>query len=329
MLLPAHQQVPEMSTPGANIKHSIFSLVFITFVYIGVLFVMDMRKNIFSELLTLSSILPAAMTISFLSYVVRYFRWHWLLKRAGHALPAGQGFLAYLSGFALTATPGKIGELLRIRYFSRLGVRHQLVISAFIYERAFDLIVVLLIALLAAVQLGAFPLISSFVLLVIAAVFLFSRNPSWLVYITAKLRSYHFRKLSKLVKALKDGLQGIHLWFSLPDICVSFALGLMAWLLASYAFVWLLNNLGLDIPALSALAIYPISMLIGAASMLPGGVGSTEAAIVVLLTALDTPLTIATVAAIGIRISSLWFSIICGLLAMSILEYKNTCNTLR
>ena len=37
-----------MSTPGANIKHSIFSLVFITFVYIGVLFVMDMRKNIFN-----------------------------------------------------------------------------------------------------------------------------------------------------------------------------------------------------------------------------------------------------------------------------------------
>jgi uncharacterized protein (TIRG00374 family) len=318
-----------MSAPAVNIKRAVFSLVFITLAYIAVLLIIDLKKNIFDELLTLSSILPVAMTISLLSYVFRYGRWHWLLKRAGHTLPVVPGFLAYLSGFALTATPGKIGELLRIRYFSRLGVRHQPVISAFIYERAFDLIVVLLIALLAAVQLGVFPLISSFVLLVIATVYLFSRNPSWLVYITAKLRSYHFRKLSKLVKALKDGLQGIHQWLNLPDICVAFALGLIAWLLASFAFVWLLNNLGLDIPAISAIAIYPISMLIGAASMLPGGVGSTEAAIVVLLAAFDTPLTIATVAAIGIRISSLWFSIICGLLAMLILEYKNIRNTHR
>ena len=318
-----------MSTSTVNIKHATLSLVSIIIFYVCVLLIIDVKKNIFSEISTVVEFLPVAMTISLLSYVFRYLRWHWLLKRSVNHVPAWPGFLAYLSGFALTATPGKIGELLRIRYFARLGVRHQLVISAFIYERTFDLIVVLSIALLAAVHLGASLLISSFVLLVITAVFLFYKNPSWLGFIAVKLRSHHFRKPSKIVKALRDGIQGIHPWFNPLDVFVSFALGLIAWLLATYAFVWLLNNLGLDIPALSAIAIYPISMLIGAASMLPGGVGSTEAAIVVLLAAFDTPLTIATVAAIGIRISSLWFSIICGLLAMLILEYKNTCNTHR
>lgn len=315
-----------MSTSIVNIKHAAFSLVFITFAYIAVLIIIDLKKNIFSELLTLSSILPVAMAISLLSYFFRYCRWHWLLSRAGSPTAIGPGFLAYISGFALTATPGKIGELLRIRYFSRLGVRHQLIISAFIYERTFDLIVVLLIALLAAVQLGAFPLISSFVLLVITTVFLFYKNPSWLGFIAVRLRAYHFRKLSKLVKALRDGLHGIHIWVNPVDISISFALGLIAWLLASYAFVWLLSNLDLNLPLLSAIAIYPISMLIGAASMLPGGVGSTEAAIVALLAMLDMPVIIATVAAIGIRISSLWFSIFCGLIAMLILEYRNTNN---
>lgn len=318
-----------MSTSIVNIKNATFSLISITFAYICVLIIIDVKKNIFSELTIIVEFLPMAMAISLLSYVLRYFRWHWLLRRAGNSIPTWPCFLAYLSGFALTATPGKIGELLRIRYFSRLGVRHQLVISAFIYERAFDLIVVLLIALLAAAQLGASSLITTFVLFVITAVFLFYKNPSWLVFISVKLRSYHFRKLSKLVKALRDGLQGLHLWINPLDICVSFALGLIAWLLTSYVFVWLLIKLGLDIPVLSALAIYPISMLIGAASMLPGGVGSTEAAIVAILAALDTPLTIATLAAIGIRISSLWFSIICGLLAMLVLEYKNTYSPLR
>lgn len=316
-----------MSSPFVNIKHATLSLVSIICVYICILLFIDVKKSVFSELSTLLDFLPIAMSISLLSYVLRYFRWHWLLRRAGKSMPAWPGFLAYLSGFALTATPGKIGELLRIRYFSRLGVRHQLVISAFVYERTFDLIVVLSIALLAAVQLGASLLISSFVVLIITSVFLFYKYPSWLGFIAVKLRSYRLRKPSKLVKALRDGIQGIGPWFNPLDVSVSLALGFAAWLLASYAFVWLLFNLGLGIPVLSAIAIYPISMLIGAASMLPGGVGSTEAAIVVLLAALDTPISIATVAAIGIRISSLWFSIICGLCAMLILEYTNTRST--
>ena len=138
-----------MSTSTVNIKHATLSLISIIFVYICILLFIDLKKSIFNELSTLLDFLPVAMSMSLLSYVLRYFRWHWLLRRAGKSMPAWPGFLAYLSGFALTATPGKIGELLRIRYFSRLGVRHQLVISAFVYERTFDLIVVLLIALLA------------------------------------------------------------------------------------------------------------------------------------------------------------------------------------
>lgn len=312
-----------MSSSRLSFKRATLSLILISLIYVFVLVIIDFKKNIFNELLTLSSILPIAMAIAFASYLFRFFRWHWLLSRIGHSLPPGISFLSYLSGFSLTASPGKIGELLRIRYFSRLGVRHQDVISVFVFERAFDLITVLAISMLAAIQLGAFTLITTFVLLAITTVILFARHPSWLGYIAIRLRALRFRKLSKLVKTLRDGLHGIHQWANLPDISISFILGLIAWLSASYAFVWLISNLNVELPFLSAIAIYPIAMLIGAASMLPGGVGSTEAAIVVLLAMLGTPVTIATVAAIGIRIASLWFSIICGLISMLILEYLN------
>ncbi len=315
-----------MSTSRASIRRAVFSLVFITLAYVTLLVVIDLKKDIFDELVTFAAILPAAMIISLLSYLVRYIRWHRLLSRAGHNTPTGIGLLAYLSGFALTATPGKIGELLRIRYYARLGVRHQRIISAFIYERAFDLIAVLMIASLAAFQLGAYLFISSFVLCVLTVVILFAKNPSWLGFVSMKLRTYHFRKLSRMVKALRDGLHGIHIWINPADISMSLVTGLTAWLLTSCVFVWLLVNLGLEIPILYAVAIYPISMLVGAASMLPGGVGTTEATIVALLVALETPVTIATVAAIGIRIASLWFSIVCGLIAMAILEYRHIQN---
>lgn len=64
---------------------------------------------------------------------------------------------------------------------------------------------------------------------------------------------------------------------------ISIFLGLAAWTLTSCGFLWLLSNLGLSIPPLEAFSIYPMAMLVGSASILPGAAGSTELSIVLLL----------------------------------------------
>jgi glycosyltransferase 2 family protein len=56
--------------------------------------------------------------------------------------------------------------------------------------------------------------------------------------------------------------------------------------------------------------------------MVPGGIGATEAAIVLLLMAQGVLLAPAALAAIAIRLSGLWFSIACGLVAATILERR-------
>lgn len=63
-------------------------------------------------------------------------------------------------------------------------------------------------------------------------------------------------------------------------------------------------------------------MLSGAASMIPGGVGTTEVAIVAPLSTFVVPLDVATLSAIGICIASLWFSVFCGFLSLFSLEFK-------
>jgi uncharacterized membrane protein YbhN (UPF0104 family) len=97
-------------------------------------------------------------------------------------------------------------------------------------------------------------------------------------------------------------------------------LGLVAWTLTSLSFVYLTGHLDLQIPVQQALAIYPLSLLVGAVSMLPGGLGSTETTIVALLSLYTENLSLAVLAAIGIRFSTLWFAIVCGLLAIVRLE---------
>lgn len=302
-------------------KPALISFGLITFGYMMVLIWVDSRNQIFTELPGLLSLLPILISLSFLSYLIRYLRWYWLLSRAGNKTKVFSGYLAYLAGFAFTATPGKLGELLRIRYLAPQGVPPWRVIAAFVYERAFDLLAVLFLASLAISQNNFFFFVLGFVVILLAVLIFVALNPAWLNMASVYMRFYRLNKLARVCRILRDGLAGCRIWVTLPDILVSIVLGVLAWSITSFSFVWLLSQLSVSIPVLSALSIYPLSMLAGAASMLPGGIGSTEATIVVLLSLFDVPLATAALAAIGIRFSSMWFAVLCGFIALSTLEY--------
>jgi len=304
-----------------KIRRALISFTLITLFYLLSLIWVDSKNQIFSGSSKILSILPTLISISLLSYFIRYFRWYWLLSRAGHKTGLFSGFLAYLAGFAFTATPGKLGELIRIRYLSSQGVPPFKVISAFVYERAFDLIVVLFLSALAISQSDIFFIALGFVVFLLIVLILVAFNPRWLTKLSAYFRLYRLKKLARICVTIRDGVSGCFIWITPLDIIVSASLGLLAWGCTAFSFVILLNYLGVFIPFISAMAIYPLAMLAGAASMLPGGVGSTEATIVVLLSMFSAPLATAALVAIGIRISTMWFAVLSGLCTLSVLEY--------
>lgn len=306
-----------------KIRYALIGFGAIAFFYLCILIWIDSRNPIFIELPKLLSVLPTLMGLSLISYLVRYFRWYWLLSRAGNKTNMISGFLAYLAGFAFTATPGKVGELVRIRYLAPQGVPPWRVLSAFVYERAFDLIAVLLLAALTIRDKKLFVFALGFVAIFFAGLVFAAFNPTWLTRASAYLRFYRFKKLARIFLTLRDGFFGCRVWVTPLDVLVSMVLGVIAWSLTSFCFVWLLSHLGVTIPTLSALAIYPLAMLTGAASMLPGGIGSTEVTLVVLLSLFDVPLETATLAAVGIRFASMWFAVLCGLCALGALEISH------
>lgn len=302
-------------------RRAIVGLIVITLVYLAILVWVDARNQVFNELPALLSALPVLLGFSLLSYVIRYLRWHWLLWRAGSSTTVAAGFLAYLSGFAFTATPGKFGELIRIRYLSRQGVPPWKVLAAFVYERAIDLIAVLLLSALAIKRADIFVFVLGFVALLLLGLVFFALKPELLSHMADWLQRYRLRRLSRITCVLRDGLAGSRSWMTPLDVLVSLFLGLVAWGITAFSFVWLLVALGVTMPLLSALAVYPLAMLAGAASMAPGGVGSTEVTIVALLSMFDVALGTATLAAVGIRFASIWFAVASGFFAMCVLEF--------
>lgn len=304
-----------------RIRSGLIGFTLITVCYLFALLWVDSQKYIFNDVSRLASILPLLFLISLTSYVARYIRWYWLLTRAGQSTPFMRGFLAYLSGFAFTATPGKVGELVRMRYFLPMGVSSELVISTFIFERASDLITVLLLASIAISRLDLFIFVLLFVVAFISALIFFAYYPNFLLRVSRLILGWGFLRVAKIVMTLANGLRGILQWMNILDITMALGSGLIAWGLTSYGFLILLEFLNVSVPAVAAFAIYPLAMLVGAASMLPGGLGSTEIAIVTLLAAQGVQLSLATIAAVGIRLSIIWFSILCGFISIALLGF--------
>ena len=63
--------------------------------------------------------LGALLALSLVNYLFRGLRWHLFARRLGLGLSARANMRHFLGGFAMTVTPGRVGELVRMRWISR------------------------------------------------------------------------------------------------------------------------------------------------------------------------------------------------------------------
>jgi uncharacterized protein (TIRG00374 family) len=294
----------------------VISLFFFTFFYVSVLLWLDIESKYFDNFYDFASILLLLVTITAFSLFMRYLRWLWLLRAIKNSLGINSMF-AYFAGFAYTASPGKIGELIRIRYFNKINISSSKVFSAFVFERLFDLIVVFSLCLIGINDSNSIVFALIFVLSVLLFIFFLAINTSFLPKLFPR-----FGYFNKLLVFIAKALGGLRVWFNPLDILVSFTIGLISWSAISIAFVILAGHLNINLPLYIIFSIYPLAMLVGAASMIPAGFGTTEATIIYLLSLYEVPFEISLIAAIGIRISTLWFSILIGIISIVFLEIK-------
>lgn len=243
--------------------------------------------------------LPELYGVVALSYAGRYWRWRLLLGRLGIGTTNWPDLLGWFRGFALTATPAKVGELSRVQLLhEQLGYPRLPLVHVFVAERCADVIAValLLLVLMPAQVLGRLPALSSPWLLGIAllagsAVVLASRSRPrcWLAGRWQHWR--HHLPSGELARAMAPA--------ALISVLVWANEALVLWLL-----VRVLAPEAITIPA--AMAIYLLSSTAGMASSLPGGIGVNEAATVQLLGEQGVPAGIALPVAVLRRLITLW-----------------------
>ena len=258
-------------------------------------------------------VLAGLLALSLVNYLLRFLRWARYLALLDAPVPWRINLDAYFAGFALTTSPGKVGEMLRSVLLKPHGVPPAASVAAFFAERVSDLLAILV---LAAVGLWAYAPARPIVGLALAAVVVALLLVQWTALIAAIDRWAQARpqKWARLVVKLCEVVLHFRRCFSLPVMGMGLALGVVAWFAEGLGFWWLLLALDHPLPLSTAVFIYAFAMLVGALSFLPGGLGGSEAAMVALLSLNGFPEASAVSATLICRLATLWFAVGLGAL---------------
>lgn len=258
----------------------------------------------------------AAVAAVLAAYGLRTARWHFYLSRLRGSIPARETGLAFLAGFALAVTPGKIGELLKVHYLQRrTGTPYPASLAAVVAERSLDLAALAVLLAIGAPTIPALPTFAPLALVVLVALGVFTlRSPRATEAILGQLsRIIGFRRLVPHVRAGQS-----HLRFLLHGsrLLVGSLLGLAAWTLEAFAMWLLAAGFGIDLSPLACGFVFAAATLAGVLVMVPGGLGVTEGGMVALLAYIHVPLTTATALTLATRLVTLWLGVALGAVAL-------------
>ncbi|EGV50704.1 lysylphosphatidylglycerol synthase transmembrane domain-containing protein [endosymbiont of Riftia pachyptila] len=279
------------------------------------------KDNILSALTNLTPLaLIIILGLSIFNYIIRFARWNWYVNQFGHHIPANKHILYYFSGFSLTTTPGKVGEAIRFVYLKRYGISLTKSLAALFAERFSDLLAMCILAGFAAIHFDKYKNIEIGIVAIISLALLVLQSKRTIEYSEAALTPSPHTKLSVFVK---KAFQMIHLSMPLLKSWIlagGLLLSLLSWGAEGYAFYFITQLMDISVTIWLGIGIYAISVLIGALSFIPGGLGSTEAVMGFLLVAAGASPGDAVASTIICRVSTLWFAVFIGLVCMSWLE---------
>ena len=272
-------------------------------------------RGLWADLLQLpAGLLLLALSIGLIGQLVLLARWHWSLQWLKQPLAWRSSASIFASGLALMATPGRSGEAMRALWLKqRHGMPAQVGVGITLSERLSDLSSALLV-LGWGLGLASAPLllIGGGSLLAGAALvthpLALRRMEEWL-----KQRRWiqQQRRLHRLSQGALLSLQQVRQLMRPAPLLVATACGCLVWLVEANVMHGLFAAMEAPISLHQAAVIRTAMALGGVLSLLPAGLGTSEATAIGIAMAYGASSDQALLATLIIRISTLMVP--CGL----------------
>jgi len=302
----------------------------------------------------LRSFPPLLLLLGFLlasvNYLFRFLRWQYYLRLLDvptwpmrrpvsvpsdgtealpeRPLPLYDSLLIFLAGFSLTVTPGKVGEVLK-SYLLRESFGQPIARTAPIVlaERLTDLIGLLLLMLIGVATwmkpehhyLLAIGLSLCIGLLLVA---------SWrsLVYLVLGWLARIPRVGPRLAPKLREFYDAAYRLLRPVPLLVATLSSVLSWFAECLAFYLMIRGFsdGGQVSVTLATFIYAVMTVAGALAFVPGGLGVTEGGMALMLAELVAMSRSSAVAVtLIIRVQTLWFAVLIGVLALVALQHRD------
>lgn len=265
-----------------------------------------------------------ALALASLNYGLRFLKWQFYLRRLKiSGVSVVDSALIFLSGFVLTVTPGKVGEVFKSAVLAQThGVPLERTAPIVIAERLTDVIAIVLLVAIGCVGFagGYFWALAGAVAVGALLFAIIAPGPAVWFFAWLAQSSRGARLLPKL-RAAHESLLVLTSGSSLVwPVCLS----VVGWGLEGLALHGILLGFSVS-PALPAsLFFYSTSTLAGALVPVPGGLGVTESILLEqLVNVAEVPLAAATASMLLIRFATLWWAVAVGFVALGLLRLRN------
>ena len=294
----------------------ILVLVAVVGIYAIFLFISD--YNIISEKISnfKTNYLPLIFLFVSASWIPIIVKWQFLLKNCEIHVPLKKSILVFFSGVAFEITPGQIGALIKSQLLkTSSNVPRTKTAPIIVIEKVYDLIGAILASIIGIIILGMdfYLIIIAILALAIIFFFMFYRPASEIFF----KRITKTRFFSKYIENMSEFNAIVQKSTNVKAATVCILLSVTYWFIISAGAYYTLIAFDVNIlDYLTVLSIYTTSILLGAISFVPAGIGVTEGSIAGLFTLNGIDVSTALILSVMIRVLTLWFSVSVGFIAL-------------
>lgn len=293
-------------------KKALWSIALGIVVYTAMVLLSDLGRVRIALSSLRTAYIPLMLLLPLANYFFRFLKWDYFLRRVGIRLRPGRSAVVFVSGFSMTVSPGKFGELIKSCLLrDREGIPVSRSSPVVVAERLTDLMSMVLIACFGMALTGggrAVPAIAAGVLFLAVCVVGIRSGRFFEKLLGLACRFGPFARRKEGLCSFRSSCACL---LDARSLLVSIPLGIISWGIEAMVLVAASRAMGFSLDPGTALLAHSAGTVAGAVSMIPGGLGLTEATIDGLLSG-RLGLAPATAVTLVMRFATLWFAVALG-----------------
>ncbi|QQS37650.1 MAG: flippase-like domain-containing protein [Ignavibacteriales bacterium] len=264
---------------------------------------------------------PVLLLLSLANYFCRFFKWDYYLSVLSIKMKKIDSLSIFMSGLIMSVTPGKMGELLKAYLVKEVnGTPISKTAPIVFVERITDFVSLLFIALAGAYiyDYGREIVLAVTVFFIVVLVVLSNKGIALpLIGIAEKIKF-----IRKRIENIHTAYESSYLMLKPLPLVYMTLLSLCSWAFECLGYFVVLKNFNINTDMMWASFSYCFGTIVGAISLLPGGLGVTEGSLTFMLVQHGASTDVAVASTFIIRVVTLWFAVFVGVISVSFYQKR-------